>query len=340
MPPSAWALAAFVVLLTGISKAGFGGALGGVSVPLLALVVPAPVAAGILLPVLYAIDWLGIGVYWKQFSREEMKILLPGAGVGVVLGSLSLGLLDPLWVQLIVGMIAIGLGLYRLRGRRASTGAAGPGAARFWSAVAGYTSALAHAGGPPLFAYLSNRRLDPTRFVATASCFFFIVNLMNERTAQDDRYSSSIVALDASNGQERWVFQTGRHDLWDYDLPAQPTLLDLKDAQGQVQPALAEVTKAGQIFLLNRATGQPISRVENLPVPQGKADGERYAATQPRSTGLPQVGTETLTESDMWGPRCLISCPAAFSSRACGTTACSPRRVRTRRCSGRAHWVA
>jgi len=171
LPPSAWALAAWVVLLTGISKAGFGGALGGVSVPLLALVVPAPVAAGTLLPVLDAIDWLGIGVYWKPFLREERQVLLPGAVVGVVLGSLSLGLLDPLWVQLVVGLIAIGLGIYRLRGKRAGSGTAGVAAGRFWSA-------LAHAGGPPLFAYLSNRSLDPTRFVATASCFFFIVNLM------------------------------------------------------------------------------------------------------------------------------------------------------------------
>ncbi|NKF23764.1 membrane-bound PQQ-dependent dehydrogenase, glucose/quinate/shikimate family [Solimonas marina] len=118
-----------------------------------------------------------------------------------------------------------------------------------------------------------------------------------ERTPQDDKYNSAVVALDVKTGTERWLFQTVRHDLWDYDLPAQPALIDLPDGT----PALAQVTKAGQIFLLNRQTGEPITKVEDIPAPQGNASGERYAKTQPVSTGLPQIGTERLTESDMWG---------------------------------------
>ncbi len=122
-----------------------------------------------------------------------------------------------------------------------------------------------------------------------------------ERTPQDDKYSSAVVALDVATGKERWVYQTVHHDLWDYDLPAQPTLTDVPDGKGGTLPALLQITKAGQIFMLNRQTGVPISEVRNIPAPQGNAEGERYAATQPLSVGLPQIGAQTLTESDMWG---------------------------------------
>jgi len=122
-----------------------------------------------------------------------------------------------------------------------------------------------------------------------------------ERTPQDDKYSSAVVALDVATGKERWVYQTVHHDLWDYDLPAQPTLTDVPDGKGGTLPALLQITKAGQIFMLNRQTGVPISEVRNIPAPQGNAQGERYAATQPLSVGLPQIGAQTLTESDMWG---------------------------------------
>ena len=123
-----------------------------------------------------------------------------------------------------------------------------------------------------------------------------------QRTPQDDKYSSSVVALDVKTGKARWVFQTARHDLWDYDVPAQPTLIDVPDANGSgMLPGLVQVTKSGQVFLLNRETGQPIAEVKETPVPQGKATGERYSPTQPMSVGLPSIGTETLTESKMWG---------------------------------------
>ncbi|HAI45588.1 MAG TPA: membrane-bound PQQ-dependent dehydrogenase, glucose/quinate/shikimate family, partial [Stenotrophomonas sp.] len=75
-----------------------------------------------------------------------------------------------------------------------------------------------------------------------------------ERTPQDDKYSSAVVALDVATGKERWVYQTVHHDLWDYDLPAQPTLTDVPDGKGGTLPALLQITKAGQVFMLNRAT--------------------------------------------------------------------------------------
>ncbi|SFQ53026.1 quinate dehydrogenase (quinone) [Pseudomonas sp. NFPP07] len=122
-----------------------------------------------------------------------------------------------------------------------------------------------------------------------------------QRTEFDDKWSSSIVALDVKTGQVRWHFQTTHHDLWDFDLPAQPLLYDVPDDKGGVQPALAQVTKQGEIFLLNRETGVPIARVEERPVPQGNMPGERYSPTQPFSVEMPSIGNQTLTESDMWG---------------------------------------
>lgn len=124
-----------------------------------------------------------------------------------------------------------------------------------------------------------------------------------ERTSQDDKYNSSVVALSAKTGEERWVFQTVHHDLWDYDLPAQPTLVDVPDDQGGTLPGLIQTTKAGQIFLLNRETGRPIAEVREQPVkaPPQDVTGERHSPTQPLSVGMPSIGTEKLSESSMWG---------------------------------------
>jgi quinate dehydrogenase (quinone) len=121
------------------------------------------------------------------------------------------------------------------------------------------------------------------------------------RTPQDEAYSSSIVAVDAGTGRIRWSFQTVHHDVWDYDLPAQPTLTDVPDGNGGKIPALVQVAKSGQIFLLDRATGKPIADVVEKPVVPGNVPGERYSPTQPFSVGMPSIGDKPLHESDMWG---------------------------------------
>jgi quinate dehydrogenase (quinone) len=122
-----------------------------------------------------------------------------------------------------------------------------------------------------------------------------------QRTEMDNKWNSSVVAIDVNTGQVRWHFQTTHNDLWDFDLPAQPLLYDVPDDKGGTQPALAQVTKQGEIFLLNRETGVPIARVEERPVPQGHVPGEHYSPTQPFSVDMPSIGNKTLTESDMWG---------------------------------------
>ena len=120
------------------------------------------------------------------------------------------------------------------------------------------------------------------------------------RSAASERYASSVVALDARIGTVRWSFQTVHHDLWDYDVPAQPTLLDLPVA-GRIVPALLQPTKRGELFLLDRRTGKPLAPVEERKVAQGAAPGDWTSPTQPFSTGMPTLGHMALNERTMWG---------------------------------------
>ncbi|WP_223878700.1 membrane-bound PQQ-dependent dehydrogenase, glucose/quinate/shikimate family [Phytobacter sp. SCO41] len=118
----------------------------------------------------------------------------------------------------------------------------------------------------------------------------------------DDRYSSAIVALDIRTGAERWHYQTVHHDVWDYDVPIGPTLIDLPAEGGETVPALVQTTKMGQLFLLDRRTGTPLAQVNEKPVPQHPSlPGERLSATQPDSVGMPDLSPADLRETDMWG---------------------------------------
>ncbi|MGY0799577.1 membrane-bound PQQ-dependent dehydrogenase, glucose/quinate/shikimate family [Lysobacter sp. A286] len=136
------------------------------------------------------------------------------------------------------------------------------------------------------------------------------------RSELDDKYSSAVVAVDVATGRPRWHFQMTHRDLWDFDIPAQPLLYDVPDGNGGTLPALVQITKQGEIFMLNRLTGEPIAEVVEKPVPQGNLPGERYAPTQPYSVGMPSIGNETLIESDMWGatPFDQLLCRIQFKS--------------------------
>lgn len=120
------------------------------------------------------------------------------------------------------------------------------------------------------------------------------------RNDASEKYSSSVVALDVTDGSVRWSFQTVHHDVWDYDVPSQPTLVDLPQADGSVVPALVQPTKRGELFLLDRRTGTPLADVEERPVPQGPVEYEWLARTQPFSIGMPGFRPE-VGEADMWG---------------------------------------
>ncbi|KTT15426.1 membrane-bound PQQ-dependent dehydrogenase, glucose/quinate/shikimate family [Pseudacidovorax intermedius] len=131
------------------------------------------------------------------------------------------------------------------------------------------------------------------------------------RSEAVERYSSSVVALDLATGRVRWHFQTVHHDLWDYDVPAQPTLVDL-DMGGQRVPALVQPTKQGELFVLDRRTGQPLLPVTEVPAPQGAAEGDHTAPTQPRSAL--SFEPAPLTERSMWGATMFdqLACRIAF----------------------------
>jgi len=119
------------------------------------------------------------------------------------------------------------------------------------------------------------------------------------RTPLAERYSSALVALDINTGKRVWSYQTVHHDLWDMDLPSQPTLADLPTANGVV-PAILQPAKTGNLFVLDRRTGVPIVPAPERPVPQGAAPGDRTSPTQPFSelTFRPEA---KLTGADMWG---------------------------------------
>lgn len=123
-----------------------------------------------------------------------------------------------------------------------------------------------------------------------------------QRRDFDDRFSTAVVALDGRTGRLRWSFQTKNHDIWDHDVPAQPTLLDLRDGDGVLRKALIQPTKQGEIYVVDRLTGVPIFDVTEHPAPQdGAVPEERVAATQPFSDNLPSFRGPDLREADMWG---------------------------------------
>lgn len=119
------------------------------------------------------------------------------------------------------------------------------------------------------------------------------------RDLLSERYASALVALDIDTGKRVWSYQTVHHDLWDMDLPAQPTLVDLPTANGIV-PAILQPAKTGNLFVLDRRTGELIVPAPERAVPQGPAPGDRVSPTQPFSelTFRPEA---KLTGADMWG---------------------------------------
>jgi len=119
------------------------------------------------------------------------------------------------------------------------------------------------------------------------------------RTPESERFTATLVALELETGRVRWEFQTIHHDLWDRDLPSQPTLVDIDAPQGRV-PAIIQPTKRGDLYVLDRRTGVPIVPVEERPVPQGTVEGDFTAPTQPASA-LSYAPDEPLYERDMWG---------------------------------------
>ena len=137
------------------------------------------------------------------------------------------------------------------------------------------------------------------------------------RSPEQDRYPSSVVALEAATGDVRWSFQTVHHDIWDYDVGAQPVLLDFPLDDGSTAPAVIVATKWGDVFVLDRRTGEPLTEVVEKPVPQNPAEGEWLSPTQPFSVGFPSFAPQDLNEQQMWGSTLFdqLWCRIAFKKR-------------------------
>jgi quinoprotein glucose dehydrogenase len=116
----------------------------------------------------------------------------------------------------------------------------------------------------------------------------------------DNRYANSVVALDGTTGEVQWHFQTVHHDIWDYDLPAQPSLVTLQRPDGPLD-AVVQVTKTGFVFVLNRENGEPIFGVEERSVPQDGPEGEWLSPTQPYPVAPPPLVPQTITAEEGWG---------------------------------------
>ena len=177
--PWFYAAAIPAILLVGISKGGFGSGAGMFATPLMALTVPIPQAAAILLPILCVMDIAGLWAYRGRFSRENLRPLLAGGLLGVALGALTFRYFDESWIRVILGLMAVGFVLqrYAIRaGRKPPRRSATKGF--FWSTVSGLTSTIAHAGGPPLSIYLLPLRLDKAVMVGTTVVFFAVINVV------------------------------------------------------------------------------------------------------------------------------------------------------------------
>lgn len=116
----------------------------------------------------------------------------------------------------------------------------------------------------------------------------------------DGKYANSVVALKIQTGEVAWSFQTTHHDVWDYDIPAQPTL-GVVDYQGKPQPAVIQATKQGLLFTLNRDTGLPIIPVEERKVPQGGEIGEQLSPTQPFPIAPRPLAANKIKPDDAFG---------------------------------------
>jgi uncharacterized membrane protein YfcA len=183
-PPAFWFCAVLAVIIIGISKAGFGSGIGVVAAPLLTLTIPVTDAVGLLLPLLIITDVFSVTQYRMNFDRRSIKLLVPGAFLGVAVGAIFFSYFrsNQRILQLAIGLLALSfvvfqvfraiiLGMVEKRRPHAAEGI-------LMGSIAGFTSTLAHAGGPPVIMYLLPQKLPRHLFVGTMVIFFAVVNLI------------------------------------------------------------------------------------------------------------------------------------------------------------------
>ena len=168
------------VLITGLSKGGFGGGLAMLGTPLLALTISPVQAAAIMLPVLLLMDVIGLLSYRGKIDWSIIRAMIPAALVGIFLGWLTASMVSDDWIRIIVGFIAVLFAVNQaIRDLKKQTAKAPNSmAAAFWGTFAGFTSFISHAGGPPFQAYTLPLKMDKMLFAGTGVVFFAIVNFV------------------------------------------------------------------------------------------------------------------------------------------------------------------
>jgi uncharacterized protein len=169
----------FVILLIGLSKGGLGGAAGGAATPLMALVMPPELAIGLLLPLLMLTDVFAVAVHWGKWDRRLLLYLVPASLIGITLGTALITSISSEALRIGLGIFVVIFVLYKLLEKRIQESLTYQ--SRNWhgvlaGAVAGFTSTLAHTGGPPITIYLLLQNISPRSFIATSAIYFAIIN--------------------------------------------------------------------------------------------------------------------------------------------------------------------
>lgn len=178
LDPVFWLFAAAAVTCTGLAKGGFSG-IGMAATPFLALVVPPLQAAAIMLPILIMQDAISLFAFRREWDRWNLKVLISGALAGIAIAWALAAYVSDAWVKLLIGAITFVFVLNQWLGlARKAADTIKPSAASgiFWGVLSGFTSTLAHAGGPPMSVHLLPQKLPKMVFVGTVTIFFAVVN--------------------------------------------------------------------------------------------------------------------------------------------------------------------
>lgn len=172
-------LVAVVTLLIGLSKGGLGGTAGALATPLMVLVLPADEVIGLILPILMLADIFAVALHWGRWNRRIILLLLPGSILGVTIGTVLITNAPTETLRTLLGFIVLIFALYKIFERRILKWITYQG--KGWhglvaGTITGFSSALAHTGGPPVSIYLLMQKVTPAVFIATSALFFFILN--------------------------------------------------------------------------------------------------------------------------------------------------------------------
>ncbi len=174
-----WVAGILGAVLTGLGKGGMP-VVGALTVPLMSLAMPAPLAAGLMLPVYIVSDWFGLWAYRKEFDRRVLTIAVAGMTVGVILGYFTFAIVPEAWINGLIGVVGATFALNMLITRNVvvdpKPARVAPGL--FWTAVAGFTSFISHTGGPPYQVWTLPLGMKKAVFAGTSTIAFAYVNLL------------------------------------------------------------------------------------------------------------------------------------------------------------------